>query len=146
MKKLQIIFSRMAASVSIVFVLFLFAGETFPEDVSGSIYVESGAQIMKCGISTFKQGPTSMTVVIPDSCSNVISPIFRWKDMSESHWAFWYADALAYAGITQGCGDGKFCPDAPVTRAELAVMLSRALELKLRNGVTSLAEEPAHEQ
>ena len=36
--------------------------------------------------------------------------------------------ALAYAGITRGCSlPGAFCPDRPVTRAEFAALLSRAL-------------------
>ena len=38
-------------------------------------------------------------------------------------------NALAAAGITQGCDDDRFCPDAPVTRAQMASFLSRALNL-----------------
>jgi hypothetical protein len=34
--------------------------------------------------------------------------------------------ALAAAGITDGCGPGRFCPDAPVTRGEMAAFLERA--------------------
>ena len=30
------------------------------------------------------------------------------------------------AGITTGCGEHNFCPDSPVTRAEMAVFLLRA--------------------
>jgi hypothetical protein len=37
--------------------------------------------------------------------------------------------ALAAAGITQGCGEGRFCPHAAVTRAEMAVFLTRLLGL-----------------
>ena len=36
---------------------------------------------------------------------------------------------LAAAGITGGCGDGTFCPSAPVSRGQMAAFLSRALEL-----------------
>ena len=32
---------------------------------------------------------------------------------------------MAEAGITTGCGDGKYCPDAPVTRAQMATFLKR---------------------
>jgi hypothetical protein len=35
-------------------------------------------------------------------------------------------EALAAAGITNGCDEGRFCPDEPITRAELASMLDRA--------------------
>lgn len=39
-------------------------------------------------------------------------------------------NALADAGITHGCGDGTgFCPDAHVTRGEMAAFLRRAGEL-----------------
>ncbi|MFA9446035.1 S-layer homology domain-containing protein [Egicoccus sp. AB-alg6-2] len=37
--------------------------------------------------------------------------------------------ALYAAGITDGCGRRSFCPDQPVSRAQLAAMLQRALEL-----------------
>ena len=38
---------------------------------------------------------------------------------------------LAQEGITTGCGDGtNFCPNRPVTRAEMATFLTRALGLK----------------
>lgn len=38
-------------------------------------------------------------------------------------------DKLAASGITRGCGDAtRFCPDAPVTRAEMAAFLTRALD------------------
>jgi len=36
---------------------------------------------------------------------------------------------LAASGVTAGCGGGNFCPDAPVTRAQMATFLSRALGL-----------------
>lgn len=35
-------------------------------------------------------------------------------------------DALATAGITRGCSDTSFCPDASVTRAQMASFLVRA--------------------
>jgi spore germination protein YaaH len=36
---------------------------------------------------------------------------------------------LAEADITTGCGGGRFCPDEPVTRAQMASFLARALKL-----------------
>ena len=43
-------------------------------------------------------------------------------------------DALAAAGITRGCAASTpeapaFCPDDPVTRAQMATFLTRALDL-----------------
>jgi subtilase family protein/S-layer family protein len=34
-------------------------------------------------------------------------------------------NALAAAGITTGCGSGRYCPNAPVTRGEMAAFLHR---------------------
>ena len=36
-------------------------------------------------------------------------------------------NALASSGITVGCGPSLFCPDAPVTRGQMAAFLHRAL-------------------
>jgi hypothetical protein len=36
--------------------------------------------------------------------------------------------SLADAGITRGCGDGRFCPDEVVSRAQMASFLDRALQ------------------
>ncbi|MFO7292955.1 MAG: S-layer homology domain-containing protein [Actinomycetes bacterium] len=38
-------------------------------------------------------------------------------------------ETLAAHGITTGCGPRRFCPDAPVTRGEMASFLMRALDL-----------------
>ena len=38
-------------------------------------------------------------------------------------------DKLAAAGITAGCAQGRYCPDRPVTRAQMATFLARALKL-----------------
>ena len=128
MRNLKTIFSAVLA-------LSMASHSSLAEEVAGSIYTKSGSEIMRCDIATFKQGPTHMTVVIPDSCVNIISRVYRYNDVSESHWAFWFIDAVSYAGITSGCGGGNFCPDAKVTRAELAAMLVRALGLKTREGM-----------
>lgn len=38
-------------------------------------------------------------------------------------------NAIAHAGITQGCGGDNFCPEERVTRGQFVVMLSRAMAL-----------------
>ncbi len=52
-----------------------------------------------------------------------------FADVPTSHWAFQFVEALAASGITAGCGGGNFCPDQPLTRAQMAVFLSSALGL-----------------
>lgn len=47
-------------------------------------------------------------------------------DVPEDAWYARYVDTLAALGITDGYGDGTYRPDASVTRAEVAVFLTRA--------------------
>jgi hypothetical protein len=61
-----------------------------------------------------------------------ISPppaLATFSDVPLDHSESQFIEALAAAGISQGCGVGKFCPDNPVTRAQLAMFLARALGL-----------------
>ena len=52
-----------------------------------------------------------------------------FTDVPTTHLFYQYVEALAAAGITSGCGGGNFCPDAAVTRGQMAVFLSKALGL-----------------
>ena len=42
------------------------------------------------------------------------------------HWAEDWIEALRSDGITSGCGAGVYCPEEPVTRAQMAVFLLKA--------------------
>ena len=44
-----------------------------------------------------------------------------------------FVEALAAAGITGGCGGGNYCPDAALTRGQMAVFLATALGLHFPN-------------
>ncbi|MDT3428029.1 hypothetical protein J2Z22_003619 [Paenibacillus forsythiae] len=46
-------------------------------------------------------------------------------------WDFKYIETAARAGIVTGLSDGFFGPDIPLTREQAAVMIARALKLKL---------------
>ncbi|MBK8821813.1 MAG: S-layer homology domain-containing protein [Anaerolineales bacterium] len=50
-------------------------------------------------------------------------------DVAATHWAAAWIKQLAAEGITSGCGGGNYCPDAAVTRAQIAIFL-----LKAKNG------------
>lgn len=52
-----------------------------------------------------------------------------FSDVPTSHPQFQFVEALFAAGITAGCGGGNYCPDAPLTRGQMAVFLSVALGL-----------------
>lgn len=49
-----------------------------------------------------------------------------FNDVPTNHWAAAWIKQLAAEGITAGCGSGNYCPDAPVTRAQMAIFLLRA--------------------
>ena len=54
-----------------------------------------------------------------------------FSDVPAGHWAGAFIEALASEGITGGCGAGMYCPDSPVSRAEMAVFLTSTFGLKL---------------
>lgn len=52
-----------------------------------------------------------------------------FTDVPSSYWAAAWIEKLAADGITAGCGDGKFCPEKSVTRAEAAVFFSKTFNI-----------------
>ena len=48
-------------------------------------------------------------------------------DVPTTHWAFQFVEALAASGVVGGCGSGDYCPNAPVTRGQMAVYLAASL-------------------
>jgi hypothetical protein len=55
--------------------------------------------------------------------------VATFNDVPTSHPFFQFVEALAASGITGGCGGGNYCPDAPLTRGQMAVFLAKALGL-----------------
>lgn len=66
----------------------------------------------------------------------------RFADVPASHWAAGWVEALAELGVTAGYPDGTFHPDEPLTRAEAAVLLARAIGLPVANEVPLGASLP----
>ena len=56
-----------------------------------------------------------------------------FNDVPTDHPQFQFIEALVAAGITAGCGSGNYCPDANLTRGQMAVFLSKALGLHFPN-------------
>jgi hypothetical protein len=50
-------------------------------------------------------------------------------DVPPDYWAAALIKQLVIEGITSGCGGGNYCPEAPVTRAQMAVFLVRTFNL-----------------
>jgi hypothetical protein len=55
--------------------------------------------------------------------------VATFSDVPTSYWAFQYIEALAASGITVGVTPTTFEPESPVTRAQMAVFLAKALGL-----------------
>ncbi|WP_172649507.1 S-layer homology domain-containing protein [Thiolapillus brandeum] len=63
----------------------------------------------------------------PDPCGN---PAYAWptyQDVYSFHWAYNDVQALTSAGISSGCDATHFCPDEPVTRAQMAMFLEKSI-------------------
>ena len=60
---------------------------------------------------------------------NPKEPPTTFSDVLLSHWAWKYVESLFYASITGGCATNplQYCPEASVTRAQMAVFLEKGL-------------------
>jgi hypothetical protein len=54
-------------------------------------------------------------------------PATIFGDVPYDYWAVSFIEALAEHGVTSGCGNGDFCPEDVVTRAQMAVFLERGM-------------------
>ena len=63
--------------------------------------------------------------------SNYVPPAARgiFNDVPATHWAAPWIEQLYAEGITGGCGNNNYCPEASLTRAQMAVFLVRAFNL-----------------
>jgi hypothetical protein len=52
-----------------------------------------------------------------------------FNDVAPADFGYQYIEALFAAGITGGCGGGNYCPNGTLTRAQMAVFISKALGL-----------------
>jgi Cadherin domain/S-layer homology domain len=52
-----------------------------------------------------------------------------FSDVEATYWAATWIKQLVAEGITAGCGGGNYCPEASVTRAQMAVFLVRTFNL-----------------
>jgi hypothetical protein len=61
----------------------------------------------------------------PPACQGVFADV-----PCPSLFADWI-EQLAAEGVTAGCGGGNYCPNAPQTRAQMAVFLTRTFNLPI---------------
>jgi hypothetical protein len=85
-----------------------------------------------CPDSTINRASMAVFLVrslVGDSFAFTQTPYF--SDVSPSHPQFSYIQKLRDLGVTNGCGNGQYCPADPVTRGQMAAFIVRA-----RLGVT----------
>ncbi len=61
-----------------------------------------------------------------------------FNDVPSSHWAFEFINSIYHAEITSGCSTDPplYCPDASVTRAQMAVFILKAMRVAPSNACT----------
>lgn len=108
-------------------------------DVDGAVEEPSVAALWEAGIASgcgpwmfcpdesVSRGETAAFLVRALDLAPVPAP-FEFADVSASPFAG-EIGALVVAGISEGCAETAFCPDANLTRGQAATMLARALEL-----------------
>lgn len=72
----------------------------------------------------------SATGVTPSAAATGdLQDAINFNDVPDNYWAKPYIDALSSRDLTSGFEDGLFRPDQPVTRAQIATIVSRAFDL-----------------
>jgi hypothetical protein len=104
----------------------LFPGSTFnpvviDNETSTYVVVVNAPNVADIGVSGFRIYYTLQVSPAPATAT--------FGDVPTSHPFFQFVEALVASGITVGCGGGNYCPDAPLTRGQMAVFLSKALGL-----------------
>jgi len=123
---------------------------------NGLLGIQSSANAIPCGFTSLDlssygmqidnyRNQITITVITQSGTSNTrfagvilgyklqVSPppLFAdFNDVPTNHPFFQFIEALYNSGITAGCGNGKYCPDDPLTRGQMAVFLSKALGLQ----------------
>jgi hypothetical protein len=82
---------------------------------------------MKTRIATITTLVSFVLVALSMSPRAVAQDTWNFSDVDTAHWARPFVASLAFAGVTSGCGNGMYCPDDLVTRAQMATFLERGM-------------------
>jgi len=61
-----------------------------------------------------------------DPSANYCNGVAPFNDVASTSWSCGHIKRLVELGITQGCGNGNYCPGNEVTREQMAAFLARA--------------------
>ena len=89
----------------------------------------------KCPVTRREAAVTMARAASLDTTKPPASPTF--SDVPKSDPAYAEIEAIAKAGITNGCGGGKFCPENSITRAQAATFLRKSAGWKLLKPATA---------
>ena len=83
--------------------------------------------MMYCPESTVTRGQMAVFLLRGIHGNTYTAPVVPITFLDTvGHWAQYWIEALKTDGVTAGCGDGNYCPELAVTRAQMAVFLLRA--------------------
>ena len=83
-------------------------------------------QLTRAQLSVFVLRATHGSQYTPPSASGGM-----FSDIKKGYWAAGWVEQFAREGISSGCGNGKFCPDDVVTRAQMAVFLTNVFNIPI---------------
>ena len=67
---------------------------------------------------------------LPSQLTGAAAPAPQaFQDVAPNYWAYAEIQAAAAAGLVRGVGPERFAPESPITRAQMAVMISRVLDV-----------------
>ena len=109
----------------------------FTADVLPGEVVDNDANVYLIGVDNTPFDGTATIAAVRVFYRLQVSPApgtATFNDVPTSDPAFQFIEALVASGVTAGCGSGNFCPDAPLTRRQMAVFLSKVLGLHWPEG------------
>ena len=81
-----------------------------------------GSAVTRAQMAVFLLKAEHGSAYAPPACTGVFGDV-----ACPGGFAVDWIEQLAAEGVTSGCGGGNYCPDAPVTRAQMAVFLLKTL-------------------
>jgi ELWxxDGT repeat protein len=102
------------------------AGTRMIQDIAPGALSSSPSGFTAAGLNVYFAANDNTTGFEPWAAARA-SVLATFLDVPTTYWAWGSVEAAAAAGITLGCGEGLFCAERTLTRAEMGVFLGRGL-------------------
>jgi cytochrome c peroxidase len=106
-----------------------FPGAGFVERLAGDGITAGCGNGNFCPDALITRRQMAVFLVAASGRAPIASPTGLFGDVPPGAPAAGFIERLAADGLTAGCGGGNFCPDAFVTRRQMAVLIARAFNL-----------------